>query len=185
MKLLTTALLLLMSLFASATDDMLLVAVASNFLGTAQQLQQDYRDFSGQSFELSAASTGKLYTQILYGAPYDVFLAADVISPSQLEAEGLAVAGSRQTYAIGRLLLWSADPSLGANDCHAALLTLNFRHLAMANSNSAPYGLAARETLQRLGLWRQVQSKLVTGENVAQAYQYIASGNAQLGFIEV
>jgi molybdate transport system substrate-binding protein len=174
---------LMLSLQSLARGEALLVAVAANFLPTAKQLQQDYQEVSGLTLELSAGSTGKLYTQINYGAPYEVYLAADTVRPGLLEASGKGVKGSGFIYATGHLVLWSKDPAIVEQGCLEALLQQNFRHLALANTATAPYGFAAMETLQHLDLWEGLQSKLVNGESVGQVYQYLKSGNAQIGFI--
>ena len=127
-------------------------------------------------------STGKHYAQIVHGAPFEVFLAADTERPERLERSGHAVAGTRFTYALGRLALWSADPERVVDG--AALLERgDFRRLAIANPALAPYGRAARETLEARGAWQAAEPRLVTAENVAQAYQFVASGNAEVGLV--
>lgn len=131
---------------------------------------------------VSYASTGKHYAQIVNGAPFDVFLAADLERPRRLEAKGLAVAGSRFTYALGKLVLWSPQPGL-FGDGAEFLIEGNFRFLAIANPRTAPYGLAAEQTLRRLGLWETLWTRIVRGENVGQTYAYVQSGNAELGFV--
>lgn len=160
------------------------VAVASNFAHSAQQIAARFTEAGGSPVTFSAGSSGKLYAQIEHGAPFDVFLSADAERPAQLEREGLAVAGSRFTYAVGRLVLWSGDAGLDGQDCLAALKAGRFRYLSIANPKTAPYGAAAVATLDRLG-WplSRLEGRLVQGENIAQALQYVATGSAQLGFV--
>ena len=159
------------------------IAVTSNFKTTLHDLAMRFEAESGQSVQVSSASTGVLYAQIANGAPFDVLLAADAERPRLLEASGHGVAGSRFTYAIGHLVLWSRNPALTDTDCRAQLENLGRQRLAIANPDTAPYGNAARETLMDLNLWERVQPQLVVGRNIAQTLQYVASGNASLGFI--
>ena len=159
------------------------VAVASNFTTTLHDLAARFEADSGQSVRISSASTGVLYAQITNGAPFDVLLAADAERPRLLEASGHGVAGSRFTYAIGSLVLWSRDPALTGVNCRAQLENLGQQRLAIANPDTAPYGAAARDTLMGLDLWDRVQPQLVVGRNIAQSLQFVASGNASLGFI--
>jgi molybdate transport system substrate-binding protein len=156
------------------------VAVATNFAATARALGEAFRAASGHEAVVSDGSTGKLYAQIAGGAPFEVFLAADAERPRRLEAEGHAVAGTRFAYALGRLVLWSPDP---ARVTGPEALAGAFRHLAIANPELAPYGAAAREVLARRGLWERLAPRLVRGEDVGQAYQFVATGNAELGFV--
>jgi len=130
----------------------------------------------------SAASSGKLFAQIKHGAPYDVFLSADQDYPIRLEKSGLADAKSRFTYAIGQLILWSKNNQFIV-DGEKSLSSLSYTYLAIANPKIAPYGVAAQQTLRHMKLWDRVQQKLVRGESVLQAFQFIATGNAQLGFV--
>jgi molybdate transport system substrate-binding protein len=166
---------------ATSTAD-LNVAVASNFAPTLEVIAARFEDRTGLTVTLSPGSTGKHYAQIVHGAPFDLFLAADADRPQRLEAEGLAVSGSRFTYAIGQLVLWSPDPDV-VDELGAVLATGEFRYLALANPDLAPYGSAAREVLAALGLWSALESRMVRGENVTQAFQFVRSGNAQLGFV--
>ena len=159
------------------------IAVASNFTTTLHDLVTRFEAESGQSVRISSASTGALYAQITNGAPFDVLLAADAERPRLLEASGHGVAGSRFTYAIGSLVLWSRDPALTGVNCRAQLENLGQQRLAIANPDTAPYGAAARDTLMGLDLWERVQPQLVVGRNIAQSLQFVASGNASLGFI--
>lgn len=165
--------------FAPAIADQATVAVASNFLATAKRLGEDFSHTSPHRVTLSGASTGKLFAQIHHGAPYDIFLAADVSRPSLLEASGEAVAGSRFTYASGVLVLASRQ----YQDCQRALTERRFTHLAIANPKTAPYGAAAAALLKNLQLWTQVRNKIVYGENIGQTFQYVSSGTADLGFV--
>lgn len=175
--------LLLLALSSGAWGETATVAVASNFHATAQQLGEIFRTHGEHAVSFSSASSGKLYAQISHGAPFDIFLSADVERPRRLEAEGRTVAGSRFPYARGRLALWSADPALRGRDCLAALKAGDFRTLAIANPRTAPYGVAAEEVLAGLGLTDTVQGRLLTGENIAQTLQYAASGGATLAFV--
>jgi len=174
--------------FSAMAQESITVAVASNFVPAAHEIVAGFEAQSGQSVRVSSASTGKLYAQITNGAPFDILLAADIERPRLLEASGHGVAASRFTYATGRLVLWSRDPVLTGTDCRGALETLGQKQLAnkrlaIANPDTAPYGTAARETLIRLDLWDRLESLLVIGENIAQTLQFVASGNATLGFI--
>lgn len=155
------------------------VAVASNFAGAMELLATAFTETTGHKLRLSYGSTGKHYAQIRQGAPFDVFLAADEERPQRLEAEGVGVPGTRFTYARGVLVLWSPDDPIA--DPVTSLEQA--RRVALANPRLAPYGRAARDTLQTLGLWESVGPGAVRGENIAQAYQFVATGNASLGFV--
>ena len=158
------------------------VAVASNFAETIRAIAERYEEQTGHSVLISTGSTGKHYAQIRHGAPFDVFLAADARRPALLEEEGIARPGSRYTYAIGKLVLWS--PEAGMVDQHGRVLEQGgFRYLAIANPKLAPYGRAAQQLLESRGLWADMQGRLVRGENIGQTYQYVASGNAELGLV--
>lgn len=167
---------------ARAGADEALVAVAANFSRTAEVLAEAYETESGHTITISSGSTGQLYARIVQGAPYDAFLSADAERPAWLVESGQAQAGSRFTYGFGRLVLWSADPDRIGPDGRAALSGA-FRYLAIANPRTAPYGAAAMETLESLGLTDAVSDRLVTGADVGAAYAFVASGNAELGFI--
>jgi len=158
------------------------IAVASNFTAPMHVIAERFERDTGHQALLAFGSTGKLYAQIRNGAPFEVLLAADEEIPSKLEGEGLGVAGSRFTYAIGTLVLWSGKEGY-VDDQAKALTQRPFRHLAIANPKTAPYGAAAMATLTQLGLADSVREKLVQGENIAQTYQFVASGNAELGFV--
>ena len=158
------------------------VAVAANFSAPMQRIAADFARETGHQALLSFGASGRFQAQILNGAPFEVFLSADAQTPAQLEAQGAAVADSRFTYAIGRLVLWSALP--GMVDARGAVLKQGaFRHLAIANPKTAPYGAAAVEALAGLGVLETLRPKFVQGENVAQVQQFVASGNAELGFV--
>lgn len=158
------------------------VAVASNFTDAARSISRLFETNTGHKVVLAFGSTGKHYAQIKNGAPFDVFLAADVHRPELLEKEGVAIAGSRFTYAVGKLVLWS--PINGYVDPDGQVLQrMNFRFLAIANPRLAPYGVAAREVLQARGVWDSLTGRIVRGENIGQAFQFVYSGNAELGLI--
>jgi molybdate transport system substrate-binding protein len=160
-----------------------LVAVATNFAEAMGHLESGFEAQTGFDIAVVTGSTGKLYAQIINGAPFDAFLAADRERPRLLDENGAAVAGTRFTYAIGRLALWSPDPGRIVGDGAAVLREGDFRRLAMANPVLAPYGLAARETLEALGLRSQLEDRIVLGENIGQAHAMVATGNAELGFV--
>ena len=158
------------------------IAVAANFTAPMQRIASEFERTSGHRLKLSFGGTGKLYAQITNGAPFDVLLSADDETPARLEKEGLGVAGSRFTYATGRLVLWS--PVDGRVDDEGKVLRdQGIRHIAIANPKTAPYGQAAIETLQAMGLLGSLQGKFVQGENIAQAFQFVQTGNAELGFV--
>lgn len=164
--------------------DEVLVAVAANFTAPAQLIAADFEKDSGHKARLAFGATGQFYAQIKNGAPFEVLLAADDTTPARLVAEGMAVAGSGFTYAIGKLVLWSATAGyVDASDGGAVLKKGGFGHLAIANPGLAPYGAAAIETLTALKLLDAVRPKFVQAENIAQAYQFVATGNAELGFV--
>lgn len=157
------------------------VAVASNFLATAREAADAFERETGCAVVLSAGSTGQLYAQISHGAPFDVFLAADAERPERAEREGLAIAGSRRTYAVGRLVLFSATPGLALSG--ATLADPGVRRVALANPRTAPYGRAALEAARGLGLESALAARQVVGTNVAQALSFVLTGNAELGFV--
>ena len=159
-----------------------LVAVAANFTAPMQKIAAEFEKDTGHKTLLSFGATGKLYAQIKNGAPFQVFLAADDQTPAKLEAEGGTVPGSRFTYAIGTLVLWSAKPDF-VDDRGEVLKKGAFKHLAIANPKTAPYGAAAMATLTKLGLLDAIQPKFVTGENISQTHQFVVTENAELGFI--
>ncbi len=157
-------------------------AVAANFAGAMTIIAREFETASGHEVTLSFGSSGKFFAQIKNGAPYDVFFSADQVKPRALQQAGLVVPGSRFTYAIGALALWSANATL--IDARAQVLKQgHFKRLAIANPTLAPYGVAAMQVLHNLGIAAATHDKLVRGENVAQAYQFAHSGNAELGFV--
>lgn len=166
----------------SAIADEVQVAVAANFTGPMQQIAPMFEKDTGHKAVLAFGATGKFYAQIANGAPFEVLLAADDETPARLEKEGLGIAGTRYTYAVGKLVLWSADPNL-VDGKGEVLKKGNFTHLALANPKTAPYGTAAIETMTALGVLPNLQSRFVQGENIAQTQQFIITGNAQLGFV--
>ncbi len=158
------------------------VAVAANFTAPMQKIAQAFEQDTGHKAVLSFGATGAFYAQIRNGAPFQVLLAADDDTPAKIEREGMGVAGSRFTYATGKLVLWSRQPAL-VDDKGAILRSGRFERIAVANPKLAPYGVAAIETMTRMGVLAEVQPKIVQGDNIAQTYQFIATGNAQLGFV--
>ena len=169
------------SLEASAEEA--LIAVAANFAEALAEVERAFEGAGRHRLRVAVGSTGKLYAQILHGAPFDILLAADQERPILLERAGLAVRGSRRTYAVGRLALWSADPERIQGDVPTLLADGSFRRLAMANPALAPYGVAAREVLQGFGLYAALREKIVTAENIGQTYAMVATGNAEIGFV--
>ena len=168
--------------FGSAQADEVQVAVAANFTAPIQTIAADFEKDTGHKLVASYGATGQFYTQIKNGAPFEVFLSADDTTAKKLENEGDTVKGSRFTYAVGTLALWSAKD--GYVDAKGEVLKGNqFKHLSIANPKAAPYGLAATQVLARQGLTEQVKDKLVEGQNITQAYQFVSTGNAELGFV--
>lgn len=165
-----------------ARADVVQVAVAANFTAPARALAEVFARTTGHEAKLSFGATGAFYTQIKNGAPFDVLLAADDERPARLEKEGDTVAGSRFTYATGQLVLWSAKPGL-VDDEGAVLKHGQFGKIAIVNPKNAPYGAAAVEAMEKLGLAATLQPKLVTGESIGQTFNFIATGNAELGFV--
>jgi len=167
---------------SQALAEQVQVAVAANFTAPLQAIAAEFEKDTGHSVVASFGATGQLYAQIQHGAPFEVLLSADESTPARLDSEGLGVSGSRFTYAVGSLVLWSAMPGyLDGSD--AALKANQYRHLAIADPKTAPYGLAATQVLAKLGLTEAVQGKLVTGQSIAKALHFIATGNAELGFV--
>ena len=159
-----------------------LVAVASNFTKPMTEIAAAFEKATGHSANLSFGSSGKFVSQIENGGPFEVFLSADSSNPAKLEKSGFAVPGSQFTYAIGKLVLWSATAGL-ADDQGEILSKGGFKHLALADPKLAPYGAAAMEAMKNLNVLDKLQPLFVQGENIAQAYQFISTGNAELGFI--
>ena len=172
---------------AAAQAGEVTVAVAANFTAPMQKIAKAFEQDTGHKAQLAFGATGKFYAQIKNGAPFAVLLAADDETPARLEKEGLAVAGTRFTYATGRLALWSKRPNL-VDDKGEVLRSNGFNKLgihkiAMADPKLAPYGIAAMEVINRLGVQANVVPKLVQGESIGQTYQFVSTENAQLGFV--
>ena len=157
------------------------VAVASNFLNPLKEIAKRYKQDTGNTLILISASTGKLYAQARHGAPFDILLAADAKRPALLEQEGVGVMGTRFTYAVGALVLWSSDAEKVRGV--ESLKQMAKGKLAIANPKTAPYGKAAQQTLEQLGIWQKLRPFLVRGENISQTLQFVATGNAGLGFV--
>lgn len=160
-----------------------LVAAAANFAGALAALETVFEASHPFQVETTLGSTGKLLAQVLKGAPYDIFLSADQTRVDHLETEGLVQSGSRFTYALGRISLWSANGNLLSGNARHVIAHTPYRALAIANPKLAPYGEAAQETLKALGLWKNLKTRIVMGQNIGQTYSLIASGNAELGFV--
>ncbi|OGA80418.1 MAG: molybdate ABC transporter substrate-binding protein [Burkholderiales bacterium RIFCSPHIGHO2_01_FULL_63_240] len=167
---------------ACAQADEVQVAVAANFAGPFQQIAAGFQAATGHQAIVAIGSTGKFHTQIRNGAPFAVLIAADDETPAKLINEGLAVKGSSFTYAVGKLVLWSARAAY-VDPKGEVLKKGDFQHLAVANPRLAPYGAAAMEALGKLGLSDNLAPRIVQGENIAQAQQFVATGNAELGFV--
>jgi molybdate transport system substrate-binding protein len=165
-----------------ARADDITVAVAANFSAPMQRIAAAFETVSGHRVVAAFGSTGKFYAQIRNGAPFELLLAADDETPARLVKDNLAVAASQTTYALGRLVLWSARPGM-VDGAGAVLNKGDFAHLALADPKLAPYGAASLETLKAVGAYAAVMPKLVTAENITQAYQFVHSGNAELGFV--
>ena len=166
----------------TAFADEVQVAAAANFTAPIQAIAKDFEKDTGHKLVAAFGATGQIYTQIKNGAPYEVFLSADDSTPAKLEQEGDTVKGSRFTYATGTLALWSAKE--GYVDGNGDVLKGNaFEHLSIANPKTAPYGLAATQVLAKLGLTDATKAKLVEGQSISQAYQFVSTGNAELGFV--
>ncbi|MDF3842446.1 molybdate ABC transporter substrate-binding protein [Pseudomonas citronellolis] len=166
----------------AALADEVQVAVAANFTAPIQAIAKDFEKDTGHKLVASFGATGQFYAQIRNGAPFEVFLAADDSTPAKLEQEKAVVPGSRFTYAIGKLALWS--PKDGYVDAKGEVLKKGgFQHLSIANPKTAPYGLAATQVLDKLGLKDKLTGRIVEGQNIGQAYQFVSSGNAELGFV--
>ena len=172
--------LLLAALPAHAED--ISVAVAANFTAPMKLIAAEFEKDSGHKVLASFGSTGKFYAQIKNGGPFQILLAADDETPAKLVKEAVGLSGSQFTYAVGKLVLWSAKPGL-VDGAGAVLKKGDFAHLSLADPKLAPYGAAGIETLKALGAYEAAQPKIVTAENITQAFQFISSGNAELGFV--
>ena len=170
----------LLALPAHAED--ISVAVAANFTAPLKLIAAEFEKDSGHKVVASFGSTGKFYAQIKNGAPFEILLAADNETPSKLVKENVGTSASQFTYAVGKLVLWSAKPGL-VDSTGSVLKKGDFAHLALADPKLAPYGAAAVQTLKALGILEALQPKIVTAESIAQAYQFVGSGNAELGFV--
>lgn len=177
-----TTLLCTLLLAVAAHADEVQVAVAANFTAPMKQIAAEFEKDTGHKAVLAFGATGKFYAQISNGAPFEVLLTADDETPVKLEKELLAAPNTRFTYAIGKLALWSAKAGYvdGQGD---VLKKGEFKHLALANPKAAPYGAAAMEAMKKLGVLENIQPKIVQGENIAQTHQFVATGNAELGFV--
>jgi molybdate transport system substrate-binding protein len=158
------------------------IAVASNFAGAMKEITQVFEQQTGHEVILVFGSTGKHYAQIKNGAPFEAFFAADADRPQRLEDEGIALAGSRFTYALSKVVLWSPLPDM-VDTAGVVLDSGEFLHIAVANSKLAPYGRAAEEIMKARGVWEKLKARMVRGENISQAFNFIRSGNAELGFV--
>ena len=172
---------------ATAKAEEVTLAVAANFTAPMQKIAQAFEQDTGHKALLAFGATGKFYAQIKNGAPFAVLLSADDETPARLEKEGVAIAGTRFTYAIGRLALWSKNPLL-VDDKGQVLLSNatdknSFKKIAIADPKLAPYGAAAMEVLDRMGALAKVRSKLVQGDSIGQAFQFVMTENAELGFV--
>ena len=179
---LACSLLLALGIPAIAEADEVQVAVAANFLAPLQEIAKSFEKETGHQTLITSGATGQLFTQIQHGAPFEVMISADAKTPKKLVKNELALADSQFTYARGKLVLWSVDPAL-VDAGGAVLKTGKFKHLAIANPKTAPYGTAAMEALGKLGLTASLKSKLVEGENISQAKQFVDTGNAEVGFV--
>jgi len=168
--------------FNTAWADEVQVAVAPNFTAPIQAIAKDFEKDTGHTLVAAYGATGQFYAQIKNGAPFEVFLAADDSTPAKLEEEKATVPGSRFTYAIGTLALWSATPGY-VDDKGEVLKKNEYKHLSIANPKTAPYGLAATQVLEKLKLTEATKPKLVEGQNITQAFQFVSTGNAELGFV--
>lgn len=167
---------------STAHADEVHVAVAANFVAPMKAIAARFEQETGHKVLSTVGATGKFYAQIKNGAPFEILLAADDDTPARLEKEGAGVAGSRFTYAIGKLVLWSARPGL-VDDRGDILKKPRYEHLAIANPKLAPYGAAAVEAMKKLNVYGAIEPRLVVGESIAQTQQFVASGAAPLGFV--
>lgn len=173
--------LLVLAAIPAARAETVSIAVAANFTGATTALAAAFKATTGDDLAPSFGATGTLYAQISQGAPFEVFLAADSATPTRAVADGFGVAGSQFTYAQGKVVLFSADPALVTGA--ATLTTGTFNKIAIANPGTAPYGAAAVAVMQKLGVYQALAPKIVTGTNISQTYQFVDTGNAELGFV--
>lgn len=175
---------LLITLSLSAHADTVLVAVASDFSKPMSEIGIAFEKATGHKAELSFASSGKAFAQIQHGAPYQVYLSASENYPIELEKTGHAAANSRFVYAVGKLVLWSAMPGF-VDDQGGVLKTGKFKHIALADPTHAPYGVKAEEVMKNLGVLEKLKPFFVLGENISQTFQFVSTGNAELGFVSL
>ena len=168
------------SLLTSAAE--VNVAVAANFTGPMERIGPEFEKATGHKLSVSYGTVGKFYSQIKNGAPFEVLVSADDETPTRLEKDGLAIPESRFTYAIGKLVLWSAKPGF-VDDKGDVLKRGEFQHIAVANPKLAVYGAAAVEAMKKTGVYDRLEPRFVLGENITQAYQFTTTGNAELGFV--
>ncbi len=178
----TTCLLSLPLFTSSAGAEEVRIAVAANFTDATKIIAPLFEKATGHTTKISYGSTGKLFAQIEHGAPFEVFLAADTKRPIKAEQEGLAVPGSRFVYAKGKLVMWSVKPNLFQSG-QDFLTSGTFKHVAIANPKTAPYGYGAKQVMEHLGIFESIESKLVKGDSIAQTFQFAATGNAEIGFV--
>lgn len=171
-----------LTLSTVALADQVKVAVAANFTAPMKVLVENFEKSTGHKAELAFGSSGKFYSQITNGAPFDMFFSADQERPAKLDKKNGTVVGSRFTYATGKLVLWSSKANF-VDDKAEVLRTGDFAHISIANPKLAPYGAAAVETMKALGVFDKLEPKLVQGESISQAYNFIFTGNAELGFV--
>ena len=183
MRRVLTGIVLTAGFAAAAGADTVTVAVASNFAELAHEIATAFESRGEHQVTIVAGSSGRLFAQIVNGAPYDVFLSADAARPAALAERELAVAGTRRTYAIGQLVIWSRHPNLEKPDCRSFLDDPGNARIAVANPLLAPYGVATKEYLDSENLWERIRQNLVIAENIAQTLQFAESGGAALGFI--
>ena len=172
---------LMLACAAPAAAEEVIAAVAANFTEPAREIATLFTEKTGHTVTYAFGPSGQFYTQISQGAPFEVFLSADASRPKKAIEEGFAVAGTEFTYAVGKLVLWSADPALV--DAEGAVLKTDLAHVAIADPKSAPYGAAAMEVMEKLGVLATLEPKLVTGKSITQAYEFAATGNAPVGFV--
>jgi molybdate transport system substrate-binding protein len=181
-RLFTVLLSILVCLTSPARAEEVAIAVAANFTAPMQKIGAEFEKESGHKIVAAFGSTGKFYAQIKNGAPFEVLLSADDATPTRLTADRLAVAGTQFTYALGKLVLWSAKPAV-VDASGEFLKKARFEHIALADPKLSPYGAAALQAMKALGVHEALTAKIVTAENISQSYQFVASGNALLGFV--
>jgi molybdate transport system substrate-binding protein len=179
----SVSLFLSLSISSTVIAEEIIVAVASNFLSPFNEISKTFQKSSGHKILIVSGSTGSLFAQIVNGAPYHIFLSADNNRPKKLEENGLTIKGTLFVYAMGRLTLWSADPDRIKKNGLESLRENNIERLAIANPKTAPYGQAATEVLKKLNLWDRLFPIILRGGNITQAFQYVATGNAEMGFV--